>query len=323
MAKSPATSDAIRRAAGILRAGGLVAFPTETVYGLGADARSAPACAKIFAVKQRPHFDPLIVHVLDELALEEVCDFRDARAKRLASEFWPGPLTLVLPKTPAIPDIVTSGLSTIAVRVPAHPVARALLAESRLPIAAPSANPFGCVSPTEAEHVERSLGAEIDLVLDGGACTVGVESTIVDLSGERPALLRPGGIAVERIEEIAGELLREEHPARPKAPGQLERHYAPHTRLLLAAAGTVVVREGERSGLLAFREPSAELRARCAAVEVLSPAGDVAEAAVRLFSALHRLDAEGLDVIYAELVPAEGLGVAILDRLRRAATGRS
>jgi L-threonylcarbamoyladenylate synthase len=322
VATVPASPETIRRAAKILRAGGLVAFPTETVYGLGADARSAPACAKIFAVKRRPHFDPLIVHAFDEGALAEICDFHDVRAERLAAAFWPGPLTLVLPKTKAIPDIVTSGLPTIAVRVPAHPVARALLAESQLPIAAPSANPFGYVSPTEAEHVERALGGEIDLVLDGGGCTVGVESTIVDLSGERPALLRPGGISAERIEEIVGELLREDNVAAPKAPGQLERHYAPRTRLLLVPAGTVLVRDGERSGLLAFRDPPAELRARCAAVEVLSPAGDLAEAAVRLFAALHRLDGAGLDVIYAERVPAEGLGVAILDRLRRAAAAR-
>jgi L-threonylcarbamoyladenylate synthase len=318
----PATSDAIRRAAEILRSGGLVAFPTETVYGLGADARSAPACAKIFAAKQRPSFDPLIVHAFDEQALEEICDFRDARARRLAAAFWPGPLTLVLHKTRAIPDIVTSGLPTIAVRIPVHPVARALLAESQLPIAAPSANPFGCVSPTEAEHVERSLGSEIDLVLDGGPCTVGVESTIVDLSGEMPALLRPGGIAAERIEDIVGRLTRAEHAAIPKAPGQLDRHYAPRTRLVLVPPGAIPLRERERSGLLAFREPSAELRARCAAVEVLSPAGDLTEAAARLFAALHRLDDEALDVIYAERVPAEGLGVAILDRLRRAAAGR-
>jgi L-threonylcarbamoyladenylate synthase len=315
----PASSEAIRRAAEILRSGGLVAFPTETVYGLGADARSGAACASIFAVKRRPHFDPLIVHAIDEQALREICDFRDARAARLAAAFWPGPLTLVLPKTKAIPDIVTSGLSTIAVRVPAHPAARALLAEARLPIAAPSANRFGHISPTEAEHVERSLGSEIDMILDGGACTVGVESTIVDLSGERPALLRPGGVAVERIAAIVGELSPEERLGTPRAPGQLEGHYAPRTRLRLVPEGAIAPNDGERCGLLAFREPHAELRARWAAVEVLSPAGDLTEAAVRLFAALHRLDDAGLDVIYAERVPAEGLGVAILDRLQRAA----
>ena len=323
MTKVLASPQAILRAAEILRSGGLVAFPTETVYGLGADARSLAACAKIFAVKRRPRFDPLIVHVESEQGLDLVCDFRDDRARKLATAFWPGPLTLVLPKKPAIADVVTAGLPTVAVRVPAHPVARALLAESRLPIAAPSANPFGYISPTLAEHVERQLGGSVDLVLDGGPCTVGVESTIVDLSGDRPALLRPGGIPTERIEAIVGELSRVGRTATPAAPGQLESHYAPRTRLVLGASGDVTVRAGTRVGLLAFTEPPDDLRAKCAAVEVLSPAADLTEAAERLFAALHRLDVEGLDVIYAERVPSEGLGVAILDRLERAASARS
>ncbi len=322
MATALATPEAIRRAAEILRSGGLVAFPTETVYGLGADARSADACAKIFAVKRRPTFDPLIVHVESEPALAGLCDFCDARARKLAAAFWPGPLTLVLPKTGAIADIVTSGLSTVAVRVPAHPVARALLAESKLPIAAPSANPFGYISPTAAEHVQSQLGRDVELVLDGGPCTVGVESTIVDLSSELPTLLRPGGIAVERIEAVVGELARAGPATTPKAPGQLPSHYAPRTRLVLVPAFGAEVRDGERAGLLAFRPPPKELRARCAAVEVLSEAGDLTEAAARLFAALHRLDAEQLDVIYAERVPPEGLGAAILDRLQRAAAAR-
>jgi L-threonylcarbamoyladenylate synthase len=229
----------------------------------------------------------------------------------------------VLPKTGAIADIVTSGLATVAVRVPSHPVALALLAESKLPIAAPSANPFGYISPTTAEHVERQLGAEVDLVLDGGPSTIGVESTIVDLSSGAPTLLRPGGIPAERIEAVIGELARAESATVPKAPGQLPSHYAPRTRLVLVGSGGVTVPDGERAGLLALTPPAHELAARYRVVEVLSPTGDLAEAAARLFAALHRLDAAGLDVIYAEGAPPRGLGVAILDRLKRAAAART
>ena len=322
MAILPATPDAIRRAAAILRAGGLVAFPTETVYGLGANALSPEACAWVFAAKKRPSFDPLIVHVDDHRTLAAVCDFRDPRAQKLAAAFWPGPLTLVVPKTDAVPDIVTSGLPTVAVRRPAHPVARALLAESALPIAAPSANPFGYISPTLAEHVEKMLGGEVELVLDGGACTVGVESTIIDVSGERPVLLRPGAIPAERIEALVGPLGRPEPAGLPRAPGQLASHYAPRTRLVLVERGAGVVSAGERAGLLAFGEPLKARATTYAAVETLSRSGDLLEAAVNLFACLHRLDAQGLDVIHAERVPAEGLGAAIGDRLRRAEAAR-
>ncbi|HEX4338583.1 MAG TPA: L-threonylcarbamoyladenylate synthase [Polyangiaceae bacterium] len=322
MAVVPASVDSIRRAAEILRRGGLVAFPTETVYGLGADALAPAACARIFEVKRRPRFDPLIVHVGDVAALDAVCDFRDARAQRLAAAFWPGPLTLVVPKTAALHDIVTSGLPTVAVRVPEHPVARALLAESRTPIAAPSANPFGYISPTLAIHVERQLGSAVELVLDGGACTLGVESTIVDVSGEHATLLRPGALATERIEALIGELRRPEHSATPRAPGQLPSHYAPRTPLFVVEPGGFDVRAGERAGLLAFAEPDGALAARCAVVEVLSRARDPNEAAVNLFAALHRLDGALLDVIYAERVPSAGLGAAIHDRLERAAAAR-
>ena len=315
-----ASPPAIRSAAEILLRGGLVAFPTETVYGLGANAFSADACAKVFAVKRRPRFDPLIVHVGGESELGVVCHFRDPRARRLAAVFWPGPLTLVVPRTPAIPDIVTAGLPTVAVRVPEHPVARALLAEARIPIAAPSANPFGYISPTLASHVERQIGADIELVLDGGACTVGVESTIVDLTGERPVLLRPGAIEAERIEAVVGELARAAKTEAPRAPGQLDSHYAPRTRLVLVDEGSNDPVIPGRTGLLAFGEPDPEKRGRYVAVEVLSPKGDLREAAVNLFACMHRLDEAGLELIHAERVPAEGLGVAILDRLGRAAT---
>jgi L-threonylcarbamoyladenylate synthase len=292
------------------------------VYGLGANALSAEACAKVFAAKRRPRFDPLIVHVEDERALGAVCHFDDPRARKLAAAFWPGPLTLVVRKTSAVPDIVTSGLPTVAVRMPEHPVARALLAESGLPIAAPSANPFGYISPTLAEHVERQLGTQVELILDGGACTVGVESTIVDVSGEHATLLRPGAIAAERIAAVIGELRRAERSDAPRAPGQLDSHYAPRTPLFLVEPGGAVTHGGERAGLLAFAEPGAELASTFAVVEVLTRTSDLAEAAVNLFAALHRLDGALLDVIYAERVPAEGLGVAILDRLERAAATR-
>jgi L-threonylcarbamoyladenylate synthase len=316
------TPAAIRKAAEILLRGGLVAFPTETVYGLGANALSPDACARVFAVKRRPRFDPLIVHVDGEHGLAAVCDFGDRRARRLAEAFWPGPLTLIVPRAPAIPDIVTAGLPTVAVRVPEHPVARALLAEARIPIAAPSANPFGYISPTLAIHVERQIGAEIDLVLDGGACTVGVESTIVDVTGERPVLLRPGAIEAERIEAVVGVLERAARSDTPRAPGQLDSHYAPRTRLSLIDRGEEEPVRG-RTGLLAFGEPALVTRNRYAAVEVLSSNADLREAAVNLFACMHRLDEAGLELIHAERVPAEGLGVAILDRLARAAASRT
>jgi L-threonylcarbamoyladenylate synthase len=317
----PASAVSIRRAAEILRSGGLVAFPTETVYGLGADARSAEACARVFAVKRRPRFDPLIVHVDDE-HVASVCDFRDERAQRLAAAFWPGPLTLVLPRASAIPDIVTAGLPTVAVRVPEHPVARALIAEAGLPIAAPSANPFGYISPTLAIHVERQIGHEIDIVLDGGASTLGVESTIVDMSGDVPLLLRPGALEVERIEAIVGKLARPAPTTTPRAPGQLESHYAPRTPLFLVDQGGAPAMPPPRAGLLVFGRPARGAHSSYAAVEFLSPSADVREAAINLFACLHRLDEASLDVIYAERVPAEGLGLAILDRLSRAAAAR-
>jgi L-threonylcarbamoyladenylate synthase len=310
----------VARAAEVLRRGGVVAFPTETVYGLGADALSPDACARIFAIKRRPRFDPLIVHVTDEAAARALTTEWSEHAAALAAAFWPGPLTLVLPKRAAVPDIVTSGLPTVAVRVPAHPVARALLAATERPIAAPSANPFGYISPTCAEHVESQIGAEIPITLDGGPCGVGLESTILDLSSEEPTLLRAGALEVEAIESVVGHVSRPDATAeRPKAPGQLERHYSPHTRFALLAEPATGRPPGGRVGLLAFRRPSSPIAEAYDVVEVLSESGDLREAAARLFAALHRLDAAGLDAIFAEPVPLHGLGLAIADRLRRAA----
>jgi L-threonylcarbamoyladenylate synthase len=317
VASTPAN---IRRAAELLRQGRLVAFPTETVYGVGADAFSEAAVERLFRAKGRPHFDPLIVHVAELAALADVCRL-DERARRLAEAFWPGPLTMVLPKLDSVPDIVTSGLPTVAVRLPSHPVARALLEEAGLPIAAPSANPFGRLSPTMAEHVARGLGDSVDLILDGGSCQVGVESTIVDLSVEPVALLRAGATEIAEIEAVVGEVAMPLRPATPRAPGQLESHYAPRTNLVLLDGRASKPPAGVRIGLLSFTG-SGPAPDGFAAVEVLSPSGNIREAAKNLFSALHRLDRLELDAIYAEPVPASGLGVAILDRLKKAAVRR-
>lgn len=313
-----ATDEAVSEAASIIGQGGLVAFPTETVYGLGADALNPMACARIFEVKNRPRFDPLIVHITDVSRLHDLCAVVNTRASELAGVFWPGPLTLVLPKSDLVPGIVTAELDTVAVRVPANPVALRLLEESGTPIAAPSANPFGYISPTTAQHVEEQLGERVDLILDGGECRVGVESTIIDLTGEDPALLRAGGLSLEDIEAVIGSVdIPAVHPEKPIAPGQLPSHYSPRTRLVIVSGDPVLVGGEARAGLLAFRTPTHT--EGYAAVEVLSPEDDVREAAANLFGALHRLDNADLDIIYAEPVPESGLGRAIMDRLRRAA----
>jgi L-threonylcarbamoyladenylate synthase len=311
---------AVAEAAGIVRRGGLVAFPTETVYGLGANAFDPRAVARIFAVKARPSFDPLIVHLADASALPRVAESRDPRVLRLAARFWPGPLTLVLPRRDEVPDLVTSGLDTVGVRVPAHPAARALIQAAARPIAAPSANPFGYVSPTTAGHVAELLGDEVDLVLDGGPCRVGVESTIVSLATDPPVLLRPGGVPREELEQALGVPLAVGTAAeRPIAPGQMARHYATRTPLRILPGGPGPAPEGAgRVGLLAFRR-APEAAAGYAAVEVLAPDGEPASAAARLFAALRRLDSLELDLILAEPCAETGLGHAIMDRLRRAA----
>jgi L-threonylcarbamoyladenylate synthase len=313
-----ASAAAIADAAAVLARGGLVAFPTETVYGLGANALDARAVARVFEAKARPSFDPLIVHVASADRLEAVADGSDGRVGLLAARFWPGPLTLVLPKRRQLPDIVTSGLDTVGVRVPAHPAAHALLVAAALPIAAPSANPFGYVSPTTAAHVLEQLGDSVDLVLDGGPCRIGLESTVLSLSGERPTILRPGGVAREELEAALGTPIAVARAAgRPLAPGQLEQHYATRTPLRILVHPVQAPDAGEgRVGLLAQRPTAAS---GFAAVEVLAPDGAFATAAANLFSALRRLDALGLDLIVAEPCAERGLGLAIMDRLRRAA----
>lgn len=309
-----ATAAAIDRAGALIRNGRLVAFPTETVYGLGADATNGTAVAALFEAKDRPQFNPLIVHVpglMSAFRLVEV----DGRCERLAARFWPGALTMVLPRSPDCPvsELACAGLETLAVRAPDHAVAQGLLATSGCPIAAPSANLSGEVSPTTARHVAVSLGDRVDMVLDGGPCRVGIESTVLDLSARRARILRPGGITAEDIADVIGPLAAAapEGAAAPASPGMLESHYA--TYLALRTDATEL-RPGE--ALLAFGPEPLE-----GAVEVqnLSPAGDLIEAAANLFAMMRLLDRPEHSGIAVMKVPDEGLGRAINDRLRRAA----
>jgi L-threonylcarbamoyladenylate synthase len=326
---------AVAEAARLLRAGRLVAFPTETVYGLGANALDAAAVARVFAAKERPAFDPLIVHLAEpaDLAAHVVAeDAADPRVARLAARFWPGPLTMVLRRREHIPGIVTAGLPTVGLRVPDHPVARDLLRAAGVPVAAPSANRFGRVSPTRAAHVVRSLGDRVDLVLDGGRCRVGVESTVVLLAEGRALLLRPGGLAAEAIEAEIGPLAHpadDEPGAAALAPGRSGAHYATAVHLEIvdparpAAAARLRARPGERVGLLAMSAAGAAAARAAggpfATVEVLSEDGDPVAVAAGLFEALHDLETAGLDRIVALPLPPVGLGRAVMDRLRRAA----
>ncbi|MCX7740749.1 MAG: L-threonylcarbamoyladenylate synthase [Meiothermus sp.] len=312
----PPTEESLQRAAAILRSGGLVAFPTETVYGLGASALDAQAVARIFEVKGRPTFDPLIVHVAERGMLPQVVEAVPPLAEELMDRFWPGPLTLVLPKSGQIPSLVTAGLPTVAVRMPAHPVALELIRQAGVPVAAPSANPFGYLSPTRAEHVERTLGSRVDLIVDGGRTQFGVESTILWL-GERPLLLRHGAVPQEALEEVLGPIEPQVGPRQqPLVPGQLSQHYAPRTPIRMAYPHEVAPEERKEAGYLAFRDVPRGFKV----VKVLSPTGDLREAAAHLFEALHQLDRLGLRAIYAEPVPEVGLGRAIMDRLRRASS---
>jgi len=307
-------SSNIEEAVILLNDGEVVAFPTETVYGLGAIAFNANAVAKIFERKGRPHFDPLIVHAATTDRAFALCANVTKIAERLAEAFWPGPITLVLPKIESIPDIVTAGLPSVALRVPAHPVAQALLMAVNAPLAAPSANRFGKVSPTTAEHVLQDLGSRVPLILEGGPCQRGVESTIISLMDEHPRLLRPGSIALEEICAIIGPIQAPDANGDIRlSPGQLKSHYAPSTPMQ-PLSDALPPGKGERVGLLALTSPSI---AGYAAIEVLTEAGDLREAATHLFAALRRLDAQQLDRIVCEYAPAHGLGLAINDRLSR------
>lgn len=328
---------ALAEAVALLRAGRLVAFPTETVYGLGANALDPLAVARVFEAKDRPSFDPLIVHMpsADEIGRYATAeDASDDRVHALAARFWPGPLTLVLRKRALIPGIVTAGLDTVGLRVPDHPVALRLLEASGVPIAAPSANRFGGLSPTRPEHVARQLGDRIPLILDGGPSRVGVESTVVLLAAGSARLLRPGGVPVEEIEAVIGpidaassehgrgEASDEKRPA--LSPGSGAAHYAPAVPLsIVPPDAPIAVAEGERVGLLASSaagRAEAERHAErpLAMVEVPAPDGDPLRLAAGLFEALHRLDEAELDRIVAQPIAETGIGRAVMDRLRRA-----
>jgi L-threonylcarbamoyladenylate synthase len=311
-------AEAVHQAAEILRKGGIVAFPTETVYGLGANTFNPIAVARIFEVKKRPHFDPLIVHVASQGDLDQLVSEIPTDAKKLIEQFWPGPLTIVLLKKKEVPEIVTSGLSTVAVRMPRHPMALSLIKEAGFPIVGPSANPFGYLSPTTVEHVRDQLGNQIDFILDGGPCEVGVESTILFFSEAKPKLLRPGGVPLEEIESVVGTVeVSSVEERRPAAPGMLPRHYAPRTPILLDWEDkNFDFNKDKKIGLLVFQEPKWSFRFHH--IEVLSEKGDLREAAANLFAAIRRLDELNLDLILTETIPEVGLGRAIMDRLRRA-----
>ncbi len=324
--------EAVAEAIEVLEAGDIVALPTETVYGLAADAFNAEAVAKVFEVKERPSFDPLIVHIGHKRDLEivaEVPEELEEVVDELIAAFWPGPLTLVLPKKPDVPDLVTSGLDTVGVRLSAHEVMRAVARE--IPIAAPSANRFGRISPTSAQAVMEELGGKIPMVIDGGACRDGLESTIVapEMTEKGPILrlLRPGPIPKEELRKIAKVVkpkrTKEDHV---EAPGQIESHYAPSTPLILVdKPEDFVPEEGVKYGLLSYRgegKTSLMEATEWAHTEIMSPGkGKLAEGAVRLFYCLRSLDAAGVDVIVSESVSETGIGVAIMDRLRRASVG--
>lgn len=308
----------IEEAARLLRAGQLVGIPTETVYGLAANALDERACLRIFEVKQRPAFDPLIVHVRGRDQVPALCRDVPAIATELMRAFWPGPLTLVLRKRSQVPDIVTSGLDTVGVRQPAHPLTQRLLEALEFPLAAPSANLFGRISPTTAAHVIDQLGGAIPYVLDGGACAIGVESTIVGWENERCVLYRPGGVSIEALQAIVGRVEAASAQTPAVAPGMLASHYAPRTPLVLGNVDALLdANRDKRIALLAFTTPRP-----AHATRVLSPIGNLDEAARALFAALRVLDACGAELIVAEPVPDHGIGRAINDRLRRAAAAR-
>jgi L-threonylcarbamoyladenylate synthase len=307
-----ANPQSIARAAASLRAGKLVAFPTETVYGLGGDATSDRAVAAIYAAKGRPQFNPLIVHVAEAAALDALVIWND-RARQLAAQFWPGPLTLVLPRAGNCPVslLASAGLDTLAVRIPAHPVARQLLAEVAFPIAAPSANISGKLSPTTPLHVAESLGDRVDLIVAGGRATVGLESTVLDVSSEKPRILRPGGVTREQLERALGAAMERAGDGKILAPGMLASHYAPDRAVRLDAVSAAADE--------AFLTFGPDTHAKGGAMRLnLSPAGDLEEAAANLFAMLRQLDRPEFSGIAVMPIPEKGLGVAINDRLQRA-----
>ncbi|HTX72817.1 MAG TPA: L-threonylcarbamoyladenylate synthase [Rectinemataceae bacterium] len=328
-----ATEDNLRRAGACIAEGGLVALPTETVYGLGADAFNPRAVARVFQAKARPTFDPLIVHIASLDEVSRVALPAGGAARILMERLWPGPLTLILPRREKLPDLVTSGLPTVALRYPSNALARAIIRYSGTAVAAPSANPFGYLSPTMASHVAAQLGDRVDLIVDGGTCHIGVESTVLDVTVDPPVVLRPGGMEIEAIEALIGPVAiggRGSAPPRPLSPGQLDSHYAPRTPLRLLPVDEIVTQVATldsslRRAALLFREESlsrlGDAARKFAEIRLLSASGDMVEAAARLFLELHELDDRRFEEIWVEPVPERGLGLAINDRLRKASFG--
>lgn len=321
----PADQAAIAAGAAALADGRLVAFPTETVYGLGGDARDPQAVARIFAAKGRPHDHPLICHVADARGAAALVDHLTPAARALADAFWPGPLTLVMPRSAAVPDAVTGGRHTVAVRVPAHPVALALLRAFDGPVAAPSANRFGRPSPTQAQDVADELGDAVQVILDGGPCEIGIESTVVDMTTDPPQVLRPGRISAHQLSQVIGQAVDAQASGPARAPGMLESHYAPGARVQVVdtpddavALAAHLHHQGQHVALMA---PHA-LAPLPPGVLVLGPMGGPDDYAARLYAAFRRADAEGAQVIVAVRPAAEGIGVAVRDRLARASAGR-
>ncbi len=318
------TSDTdLALAAAALHKGQLVGIPTETVYGLGANARDPLALARVFSAKERPTFDPLIIHVAKTADADEVAIMDTPHARTMAAAFWPGPLTMVLPKRNGVPDLATSGLPTVAVRCPAHPIALRIIELAGIPVAAPSANPFGRLSPTSAEHVARQLGDRIDYIVDGGPCLIGVESTVLDLSMDPPLILRPGGLSFERIAALLPSVqIHDRATNSPRAPGQLPSHYAPVCPLRLVEGGHLPdVQPRGDAAAVCFGDKSAQALKRLGIFKIvidLSPNGDPVEAAARLFAVLHELDAQSYDQLWAERLPDAGIGRAVNDRLFKA-----
>lgn len=311
----------INQAVQILTSEGIIGFPTETVYGLAGNIYSEKAIVDIYRIKQRPRFNPLIVHLKAASDLDTVATDIPQKARELAAAFWPGPLTMVLKKQAHIPDWISSGKSTVAVRVPNHPVALSLLQQIDFPLAAPSANPFGSISPTTAAHVEEYFADQIPMVLDGGACQKGIESTIIGFESNEPIVYRLGSVSLEEMEAVCGTIqVRNHNEEAPEAPGMLAKHYSPSTKLILSdnLPLSLEAHHGKRIGVLSFSKvfdaPS------IIRLEVLSAKADLAEAASNLYAAMHRLDHADIDLIIAEKLPDVGLGKSINDRLKRAAT---
>lgn len=311
------TGTDIHKAQQLLRQGKLVAIPTETVYGLAADATNVTAVSRIYEAKNRPSFDPLIVHLHDVSQVEDYCRDVPEIFHRLYQKFSPGPVTYILKKTERIPDLVTSGHNTVGIRFPQHPLTRDLLKESQLPLAAPSANPFGYISPTSAAHVEEQLGRKVHYILDGGFSKIGIESTIIDLSNETPRVLRLGGLELEELESVTGKIEVNTSSSNPKAPGMLSAHYAPSKPVLLGDVQKLIEENRQKKlAVLSFHKKYDHPAVRCQLW--LSTRAQMREAAANLFQSLRELDKLDVDLIIAEPLPEVGLGRAINDRLRRA-----